>query len=199
MSQAKVLTEKEVRRVLLYMAAHKHGARNKAMFLCTHLAGMRIGEVASLRLCDVLNSDGSILDEIRLSASQTKGDRARTVLLPKRLQEELHAYLSARFKLKDLTAVTMTDTTRALFCTQKHADRGFTPNTAAQLMHYIYKRAGIVGGSSHSGRRGFITMLANKGANVRVLMELAGHKNLATTQRYIDLNPAMLRTTVEMI
>ena len=79
MSQAKVLNEKEVRRVLLYMAAHKHGARNKAMFLSTHLAGMRIGEVASLRLCDVLNSDGSILDEIRLSASQTKGDRARTV------------------------------------------------------------------------------------------------------------------------
>ena len=199
MSQAKVLHEKEVRRVLLYMAAHKHGARNKAMFLCTHLAGMRIGEVSALRLCDVLNSDGSILDEIRLSASQTKGDRARTVLLPKRLQEELHAYLSARFKLKDLTAVTMTDTTRALFCTQKHADRGFTPNTAAQLMHYIYKRAGIVGASSHSGRRGFITMLANKGANVRVLMALAGHRNLSTTQRYIDLNPAMLRTTVEMI
>ena len=199
MSQAKVLNEKEVRRVLLYMAAHKHGARNKAMFLCTHLAGMRIGEVSALRLCDVLNSDGSILDEIRLSASQTKGGRARTVLLPKRLQEELHAYLSARFKLKDLTAVTMTDTTRALFCTQKHADRGFTPNTAAQLMHYIYKRAGIVGASSHSGRRSFITLLASKGANVRVLMELAGHKNLATTQRYIDLNPAMLRTTVEMI
>ena len=199
MSQAKVLNEKEVRRVLLYMAAHKHGARNKAMFLCTHLAGMRIGEVSALRLCDVLNSDGSILDEIRLSASQTKGDRARTVLLPKRLQEELHAYLSARFKLKDLTAVTMTDTTRALFCTQKHADRGFTPNTAAQLMHYIYKRAGIVGASSHSGRRSFITALASKGANVRVLMALAGHRNLSTTQRYIDLNPAMMRTTVEMI
>ena len=199
MSQAKVLNEKEVRRVLLYMAAHKHGARNKALFLCTHLAGMRIGEVSALRLCDVLNSDGSILDEIRLSASQTKGDRARTVLLPKRLQEELHAYLSARFKLKDLTAVTMTDTTRALFCTQKHADRGFTPNTAAQLMHYIYKRAGIVGASSHSGRRSFITALASKGANVRVLMALAGHRNLSTTQRYIDLNPAMMRTTVEMI
>ena len=199
MSQAKVLNEKDFRKVLLYISAHKHSARNKTMFLCTHLAGMRIGEVSALRLCDVLNSDGSILDEIRLSASQTKGDRARTVLLPKRLQEELHAYLSARFKLKDLTAVTMTDTTRALFCTQKHADRGFTPNTAAQLMHYIYKRAGIVGASSHSGRRGFITMLANKGANVRVLMALAGHRNLSTTQRYIDLNPAMLRTTVEMI
>ncbi len=197
--QAKVLNEKDFRKVLLYVAAHKHAARNKAMFLSTMLAGMRIGEVASLRLCDVLNADGSILEEIRLAASQTKGDRGRTVLLPKRLQDELHAYLSARFKLKDLKAVTLTDTTRALFCTQKHADRGFTANTAAQLMHYIYKRAGIVGASSHSGRRGFLTTLASKGANVRVLMELAGHRNLSTTQRYIDLNPAMMRNTVELI
>lgn len=199
MSQAKVLNERDFRKVLLYISAHKHSARNKAMFLCTHLAGMRIGEVSALRLCDVLNSDGSILDEIRLSASQTKGDRARTVLLPKRLQQELHAYLSARFKQRDLKAILLTDTTRALFCTQKHADRGFTANTAAQLMHYIYKRAGIAGASSHSGRRSFITNLANKGANLRVLMELAGHKNLSTTQKYWALNPQMLRTTVEMI
>ncbi len=199
MSQAKVLNEKEVRKVLLYIAAHKHGARNKGMLLCTHLAGMRIGEVAALRLCDVLNSDGSIRDELRLSADQTKGDRGRVVLLPKRLQEELHHYLSVRFGLKDLTAVTLTDTSRALFATQKCADRGFTANTAAQLFHYIYRRAGVVGGSSHSGRRGFITSLANKGANVRVLMELAGHRNLSTTQRYIDLNPQMMRNAVELI
>ncbi len=197
--QAKVLNEKDFRKVLLYVAAHKHAARNKAMLLCTHFAGMRVGEVSALRLCDVLSSDGSILDEVRLSSSQTKGDRGRTVLLSKRLQQELHAYLLARFKLKDLKALLLTDTTRALFCTQKHADRGFTANTAAQLMHYIYKNAGIAGASSHSGRRSFITNLANKGANVRVLMTLAGHRNLSTTQKYIELNPQMLRTTVEMI
>ena len=199
MAQAKVLNDKEIRRVLLYISAHKHAARNKAMLLCTHLAGMRIGEVAALRLCNVLNSDGTIRDEVRLTAEQTKGDRGRTVLLPKRLREELFNYLSGRFRLKDLTAVTMTDTNRALFCTQKNADRGFTANTASQLFLYIYKHAGIEGGSSHSGRRGFITTLANKGANVRVLMELAGHRNISTTQAYIDLNPQMLRTTVEMI
>ena len=199
MAQAKVLNDKEIRRVLLYISAHKHAARNKAMLLCTHLAGMRIGEVSALRLCNVLNADGTIRDEVRLTADQTKGDRGRTVLLPKRLREELFNYLSGRFRLKDLTAVTMTDTNRALFCTQKNADRGFTANTASQLFHYIYKHAGIEGGSSHSGRRGFITTLANKGANVRVLMELAGHRNISTTQAYIDLNPQMLRTTVEMI
>ncbi len=199
MSQAKVLNEKEVRKVLLYIASRKYSARNKAMLLCSHLAGMRIGEVASLRLCDVLNADGSIRDEVRLSAEQTKGDRGRVVLLPKRLQEELHHYLCTRFRLRDLKAVTLTNTSRALFATQKNPDRGFSANTATQLFHYIYKRADVIGASSHSGRRGFITSLANKGANVRVLMELAGHRNISTTQRYIDLNPAMMRNTVEMI
>jgi integrase/recombinase XerD len=47
----------------------------------------------------------------------------------------------------------------------------------------MYKGAGIAGASSHSGRRGFITNLANKGVSVRVLMELAGHKSLAVTQK----------------
>ena len=59
MSQAKVLNEKEMRKVLLYVANHKHASRNKAMLLCTHLSGMRVGEVAALKICDVLNTDGS--------------------------------------------------------------------------------------------------------------------------------------------
>lgn len=198
MSQAKVLNEKEVRKVLLYIAAHKHAARNKAMLLCTHLAGMRIGEVSSLRLCDVLNADGSIRDEVRLSADQTKGEKGRAVLLPKRLQDELRQYLCTRFRLNDLKPVTMTNTSRALFDTQKNPDRGFTSNTATQMFHYIYKRS-IACGSSHSGRRGFITQLANKGTSVRVLAALAGHQSIATTQRYIDLNPAMMRNAVELI
>jgi integrase/recombinase XerD len=68
-----------------------------------------------------------------------------------------------------------------------------------QYFHYLYKASGIDGASSHSGRRGFITALANKGVNVRVLMALAGHSNLSTTQRYIELNPSMMRSAVEMM
>ena len=32
-----------------------------------------------------------------------------------------------------------------------------------------------------------------------VLMALAGHSNMATTQRYIDLRPAMLKAAVELV
>lgn len=199
MSQAKVLTDREIRKVLLYIAANRHASRNRAMFLLTHLSGMRVGEVASLRLCDVLSADGQVRDEIRLAAAQTKGDKGRVVLLPKRAQEEIYNYLIGRFRLRDLRPLLMTDTTRALFASQKHPNRGFTANTLAQTFHYIYEGAGVAGASSHSGRRGFITSLAHKGVSAKVLMELAGHKSLAVTQKYIDVNPAMLRAAVELV
>jgi integrase/recombinase XerD len=121
------------------------------------------------------------------------------VLVPKKLREELTTYLQQRFGLQDLRAVTLTDTQRALFPTQKNPKRGFTANTLCQLMHKIYKDAQIIGGKSHSGRRGFITKLADKGVSLRVLMALSGHKAPQTTLRYIDLNPTIMRGAVELI
>ena len=199
MSQARVLTEKELRKVLSYCSTQPHSTRNRAILLCTHMAGMRVGEVAALRVCDVLAADGTVMEEIALSASQTKGKHSRTVLVPKKLQEELTVYLQQRFGLRDLFAVTHTDTQRALFPTQKNPKRGFTANTLCQLFHKIYKDARMTGATSHSGRRTFITKLADKGVGVRVLMALAGHKSIATTQRYIELNPTVMKAAVELI
>jgi integrase/recombinase XerD len=199
MSQARVLTERELRKVLSYCGNQPHATRNRAMLLCTHMAGMRVGEVAALRICDVLGADGAVMDEIALAASQTKGNHSRTVLVPKKLQDELTDYLQERFGLKDLLAVTLTDTQRALFPTQKNPKRGFTANTLCQLFHKIYKDARMTGATSHSGRRTFITKLADKGVGVRVLMALAGHKSIATTQRYIELNPTVMKAAVELI
>ena len=199
MPQAKVLNEKEIRRVLLHVATKKHAARNRAMFTVLNLTGMRVGELAALRLADVLTSEGDIREEVYLSAQMTKGSRGRTVVLSDKAQDEIKAYLQYRFKLKDLLAVTFTDTSRALFISQKDCHRGFSASTLCQHFHYIYKGAAISGGSSHSSRRSFITNLANKGVSARILMELAGHKSLAVTQRYIDVNPEMLRASVALL
>jgi len=199
MAQAKVLSDKDVRKVLLYIASRKHATRNRAMFVLLNSTGMRVGELAALRLCDVLQASGEIVDEIRLGADQTKGARGRTVVLSNKAQLEIKSYLQARFKLKSLHAVTMTDTSRALFSTQKSPNRGFSSSTLTQHFHYIYKHAGINGASSHSSRRSFITNLANMGVSVRVLMELAGHRSMAVTQRYIDVNPSMMRKAVELL
>ncbi len=199
MSQAKVLTEKEIKKVVKVIDAKRHSTRNRCMFLLTHGSGMRVGEVASLRICDVLARDGSIKSEVYLSAQQTKGCKGRTVYLSDKMRDEIKLYLKTRFKLNDLLAVTLTDTSRALFSNQKDCHRGFSASTACQMFHYWYKEAKIEGASSHSGRRGFITNLANKGVHVRILQELAGHSSIAVTQKYIDVNQDKLRASIALL
>ena len=155
MSQARVLTEKELRKVLNYCNTQPHATRNRTMLLCTHMAGMRVGEVAALTVSDVLAMDGTVKEEIALSAQQTKGNKARTVLVPRKLRDELTSYLQQRYGIANLLAVTQTDTQRALFPTQKNPKRGFTANTLCQLFHKIYKDSQMYGATSHSGRRTF--------------------------------------------
>lgn len=66
------------------------------------------------------------------------------------------------------------------------------------LFNRIYKMAGIDGASSHSGRRQFVTQLADRGINARLVQVLAKQKHLSTTQRYIDVNENALRNAVEL-
>ena len=186
--QAKTLNERDLQRLLEYVAKTKNSKRNRAIILLTHLAGMRIGEVAAVRVCDVLTSDGTVKDEINLSAAQTKGNLSRTVLLSERMQAEISAYMQT---------LRVRDNRQALFATQRSA--AFTANSLTQVVNGIYKSAGFYGASSHSGRRTFLTNLAEKGVSTRVMMALAGHRNMATTQRYIDLRPGVLRNAVELI
>lgn len=189
MAQAKTLTSKELRRVLDHVATRRHAARNRAMLLLTHWAGMRVGELAALRVGDVIDGDGDVKQEIRLDAAQTKGKHARVVFVSAKMAKELQAYR------KQLPASISTD--MPLFTSQKRDH--FTANTLCQTMNAIYARAGLDGATSHSGRRTFITVLASRGVGVRVLASLAGHRSIATTQAYIDVNDDMKRKAVELI
>ena len=73
MAQAKTLTAAELKQVLGHIAAsNRHAARNRAMLLVTHWARLRVGEVAALIVADMLYSDGTVKEEVRLAAQQTK-------------------------------------------------------------------------------------------------------------------------------
>jgi integrase/recombinase XerD len=190
MAQAKTFKVEELEQVLNYVKLSKHAQRNRAILLLTHWAGLRVGEVAALRMCDVLDANLRVKSEIRLSAEQTKGAIARTVFVNEKLRVELQGYADT---------LKTRDPLWAFFPTQKFPRRGFTANTLTQHMNAIYRQCQIEGATSHSGRRSFITNLASKGIGVRVLMSLAGHKNISTTQAYIDVNDDMKRRAVELI
>lgn len=188
MSQAKTLTPAEIEHVLAHIAQRSYPLRNRVMFLTGLWSGMRVGEISSLTISDVMNPDRSVKAEVRLTADQTKGRQPRTVFLPQKLQDELAAYLVLR---------TDAQPHHPLFVTAGR--KRFSANVMAQHFHYLFKNAGIAGASSHSMRRSFITNLAARGIGVRVLASLAGHRSIAVTQKYIDVNDEMKRYAVELV
>lgn len=189
MKQAKVLTETEFKRVMAVIAQMKHAPRNRLAVMLSHLAGLRVGEVAALTLHDVFDADGNVREQLRLSAAITKGGHARTVFINEKLRREIE-----RYKTGWSNPHSPDD---PLLLTQKRT--AFSANTLCQLMGQIYRQAGIDGATSHSGRRWFITRLAHSGVSPKVIMTLAGHQNLTTTQRYIDVRDEMMKAAVELL
>ncbi len=198
MAQARTLNDKELNLLLLYIQTRKHAVRDRCMVLMTFLSGARIKEVALTKVGDVLALDGTIKTEIRLTAEQTKGKHARTIVLADKLRKELLTYLQIRFDTKHLIAVTYTDNMKKpLFATQKR--EGFNANTACYHFHMLYKEFGLIGVSSHSGRRSFLTKLSAKGVPIKVLQELASHRSIQCTARYIDVTTDMKRAAANLI
>ena len=189
MKQAKVINETEFKRLLAVIDAAQHAERNRCAVMLSYFAGLRVGEIAALTTGDVFDAEGQVRDQILLKAAYTKGNHARTVFVGKKLQREIE-----RFKVSGSRTLSP-DT--SLLLTQKRT--AFSPNTLCQLFGELYRKAGLDGATSHSGRRSFITKLAHAGVSAKVIMTLAGHKHLGTTQRYIDVNDEMMRQAVEVV
>lgn len=189
MKQAKVLGDKELKKVIDYIEAFdRHSERNRAIILLTHYCGMRVSEVASLFVSDIVNDKGEINEVIHLTANQTKGTESRRVFVSKKAKQALKRYLQS-----DLSVIQQS----YLFQTQK--SERFNTTALTVLIKRLYERVGIVGASSHSGRRTFITKLATSGVSVRVIAEAVGHSSIATTQRYIDVNDELIVNAVELV
>lgn len=189
MKQARVPTEAELRRVFAVTATGKHSGRNRAALALSYYGGMRVGEIAALVWGDVVDRDGYVRELIQLRAETTKTDESRAIFVSERLRKELTQYVKT---IKDRPA----PDAPFLLTQQKTA---FSPNTLCKLFGQLYQGAGIDGASSHSGRRWFITKLAHSGISPKVIMELAGHANLTTTQRYIECTPDMMKAAVEVL
>ncbi|MBO6885683.1 MAG: site-specific integrase [Marivita sp.] len=175
-------------RALRYCQSRKHVTRDSTILLFSIYTGLRAKELAALRIGDVYDAEGEPRTQFTLAAEQTKGARTRSVFVNKQLRAQLVLYAQWR---------RMSDAAQPLFRSQKGGH--FSANTMCQLFLNIYKACGLSDASSHSGRRTFITRLANKGVGVRVLAALAGHSSISTTQRYIDVNDTQLANAVELL
>lgn len=174
--QAKTLSDTQIKAVLKYLEGTRNGLRNRVMFMLS-LHGLRAKEIASLEVSMILDSDSKLSSAIHLQNKASKGSSGRVVPMNKLLQGLLAEYLNQRNSESSFLVVT------------ERAER-FSANAVAVFFKRLYTKLGFIGCSSHSGRRTFVTVCAKKislaGGSMRDVMQLAGHRHLQTTQRYIE-------------
>ena len=198
--QAKVLSKAQITTTLLYLKARPYALRNRAIFLLSVKAGLRAKEIAQLKWGCLLSGDGNINDVIALENRYTKGSSGRIIPINRDLRAALDAWL-VEFK----RCYRIDDTQPLEGWNVITTSRSY--QTSAQVivntMRDWYADLGFVGASSHSGRRTFITNAAKQvfkaGGSLRDVQELAGHKSIAMTQRYIEGDSEAKRRLVDLI
>lgn len=193
--QAKTLTKPQVDAVTNFLLTRRHGLRDQTVFLLSIRAGLRAKEIANLKWSMVLGADGELGDSIHLTDEASKGRSGRIVPLNKQLRRNLVQMLDAARQELHFGPET------AYVIVTERSDR-----TSAQAVVNMFKRwygdLGLLGCSSHSGRRTFITNAARKistvGGSLRDVQMLAGHSSLAVTQRYIEGDSDARRKVVEL-
>lgn len=189
---AKVLEPADLRRVLKHVQNQRYPTRNTVIVLLSFKAGLRACEIAGLDWAMVLQSDYSVSDKIYVSANIAKKGSKRFIPMHKELRQALQKLHLTQNKPVEGAIIV--------------SERGRRHMTAGAVVNYfgaLYQELGLSGCSSHSGRRTFITNAAKAitqaGGSLRDVQELAGHRALTTTERYIQGDRDAQRKLISMI
>ncbi|MDX2088970.1 MAG: tyrosine-type recombinase/integrase [Kofleriaceae bacterium] len=163
--------------------------RYRAAILLAADAGLRVGEIRALMWSDV----NQLAREITISRSldrtnvltETKGWERRVVPISDRLWAALKAL----------------DDRRRYVLSRRAADGPMRYDVTRHNIHRIYTKAGVTPPPKpwHSLRHTFCTELARAGVPVNVIKELAGHKSIETTLRYMHTDRAAKRDAIDAL
>lgn len=178
------LTVEEVTKILeLPNLRTDEGVHDRAVFELFYATGLRVSELAKLKVAD-LNLEAGFLK------CMGKGSKERIVPLGGKCREALEKYLS-RVRAKNPFS-----SEPFLFLGRNR--RGITRQALWQLIKRYARLAGISKKiSPHTLRHSFATHMLERGADLRVVQELLGHSDIATTQIYTHIDKARLKSIHE--
>ena len=156
----------------------KTEVRDKAILELFYGAGLRVSELVNLKIGD-LNPEG------RFIRCFGKGSKERILPLGKKAWEAIEIY---RRRVRDK----LTIDTDKLFISNRNT--GMKRETIWHLVKRYAAKAGISKKvSPHVLRHSYATHLLEGGADLRVVQELLGHADIATTQIYTHVTKDRLR------
>lgn len=164
----KVLGEDELSKLFKALTNSKH----KAMLFTAYSAGLRVSEVAALKLKHIDS------ERMQIFVQQSKGKKDRYVILSPVLLDILRSYIK-NYKPKPSIYLFESEQT----------GRAYPTRTIQRIFQLAKKKAGIrkeVG--IHSLRHSFATHLLEKGTDIRYIKDLLGHFDIRTTERYLHVS-----------
>jgi len=172
------LRAREVEQLFKGRASSRRGLRDRAILELFYSTGMRLSELAGLRIED-LDLAG------RLVRVLGKGDKERVVPVGRAAVEAIERYLSS-------TSGKERGPQSPLF-----AGRGGAPLSTRTIQRLVARRLGEVSEarrlSPHVLRHTFATHMLDAGADLRAVQELLGHGSLSSTQIYTHVTTARLK------
>jgi integrase/recombinase XerD len=159
--------------------------RDRALIETAYAAGLRISELAGATIASLDLSRG----ELRILG---KGRKERRGLLGEPARRALRAYLEdGRPVLLERGAIGQPPPVEIFL---NHHGESLGVRGLRYRLDRIRRLAGLPDGiTPHTLRHSFATHLLDGGADLRVVQELLGHENLATTQIYTHVSPTRLR------
>tara|TARA_B100000674_G_scaffold471337_1_gene460050 strand:+ start:914 stop:1801 length:888 start_codon:yes stop_codon:yes gene_type:complete len=179
------LTIKEVDDIITAIDLSKdHGERNRAIIECLYSCGLRVSELTSLKISNVLFHE----DIIQVTG---KGNKQRIVPLSKSLKKYFKYYIE-HIRAKQNINKNATD---ILFLNRRgnKISRVMIFNIVKDLSKKVLNNKNV---SPHTFRHSFATHLVEGGADLRVVQEMLGHTNITTTEIYTHLNTDYLRQEI---
>ena len=188
MAKAKVLNNEQYQRVKAIVEEDSAYVKRDLLVLALSFrAGLRVAEIAGLRWRDVTDAFGALReDAFSVPNPIAKKESGREIAMH---PDVFNALQAIRTPLgRGAAPVVIAPTGEA-----------YLPNTLQKYMGRLYRSCGLDGVSSHSGRRTFITTLAQRaneyGCSLYDVQRQAGHANINTTAEYID-NSARVKQLV---
>lgn len=219
--RARILTRAEFKRVLKVCTITREPIRNQLLMSMSHGLGLRVTELATVTIRDMMHASGRIRAELTMRAEITKNARMRNLPLSNELLlNHLEQYLTYRIENDIGVLPNATEEYRGLspdlplifssrgggfaLATKKRVlESGAYIEYKAcdaleQLFRHLYKISGMSGASSHSGRRSYASRLVESGVDIEDVSRLLGHTDLDYTLIYVSPPKAAIREAFEV-
>ena len=192
MKPIKYLTEQETEKVLSsFWTDDPFYTRNEAIVVFALNTGLRVSELTGLNVRDVLN--GHIKKELKVREEIAKGKRERIIPLNEKARKAIRDLLDFNEK-KGYRR----EKENPLFVSKM--ERRITSRQVENIIKQLREDSEIdVDMTPHTLRHSFATRLMKKGAGLRVIQTLLGHKNLSTTEIYTHVDREDLEKAVNLI